>query len=226
MSQNNENILPDSIAGVPHLAAFDAVANDRLNGIEIENLLVYVIDTVSASALPYLARQFDIEGFSGYRLATTDEQRRAVIKQAIELKRYSGTVWAIKQAMLLVGYTGAELVEGIDTGDPDTDWARFTVFSELGDTVGIDGVTQSYLAGLLRTYKPQRSVLEGITFGIAISDILDYINDDLYITYESPTLDEDLGYIARFYNAAFNYDGTQQFIESHDTLVINIVNVP
>lgn len=226
MSQNNENILPDSIAGVPHLAAFDAVANKRLNGIEIENALVYIIDTVSSSALPYLARQFDIEGFSGYRLATTDEQRRAVIKQAIELKRYSGTVWAIKQAMLLVGYTGSELVEGIDTGDPDTDWARFTVFSELGDTVGIDGVTQSYLAGLLRTYKPQRSVLEGITFGIALLDILEFINDDLFITYESPTLDEDLGYIARFYDGTYNYDGSITYIESHDTLVINIVNVP
>lgn len=226
MSQTNENILPDSISGVPHLAAFDAAANERLNGIEIENLLVYVIDTVSASALPYLARQFDIEGFSGYRLATTDEQRRAVIKQAVELKRYSGTVWAIKQAMLLVGYTDATLVEGIDTGDTDTDWARFTVFSELGDTLGVDGVSQSYLAGLLRTYKPQRSVLEGITYGIAITDILDFINDDLYITYESPTLDEDLGYIARFHNGEITRNGTARYLESHDTLVINIVNVP
>lgn len=225
MSQTNENILADSISGVPHLAAFDAVMASRMNTIEIENLLVYVIDTVNASALPFLAKQFDIEGFSGYRLATTDTQKRDVIKQAIELKRYAGTVWAIKQAMLLVGYTDATLVEGIDTGDPSTDWARFAVVSEIGDTVGIDGISQSYLAKLIREYKPARCKLEGISYILAISDILEFLNDNLYITYEAPTLDEDLGYIARFYDGTFNYDGTQKYIESHDSLIINITNI-
>ncbi len=225
MSQNNNNILPDSVAGIPHIAAFDAVSADRMNGIEIENLLVYIVDTVSASALPYLAHQFDIEGFSGYKLATTDQQRRDIIKQAIELKRYSGTVWAIKQAMLLVGYTDATIVEGIDTGDPDTDWARFSISSELGDTVGVEGTSQSYLAKLILSYKPARSYLEGIAYTLGISDKLDPIKDTLNIAYESPALTEDLGYIARFYNGAFNYDGSQKYIESHDTLIINIENV-
>lgn len=225
MSQTNQNILPDSIAGVPHIKAFDMVAFDRFNAIEIQNLLVYIVDTVSASALPYLANQFDIEGFAGYKLATTDLQRREVIKQAVELKRYSGTVWAIKQAMLLVGYTGAVIVEGIDTGDPDTDWARFSITSELGDTVGVDGVTQSYLAKLILQYKPARSFLEGIAFTIGIIDTLPDLNDTLNLTYESPTLDEDLGYIARFHNGTITRNGTARYLESHDTLTINIVNV-
>ena len=225
MSQTNENILPDSLAGVPHLAAFDAVAADRFNSIEIENLLVYIIDSVSASALPYLAHQFDIEGFAGYKLATTDQQRRDIIKQAIELKRYSGTVWAIKQAMLLVGYTDATIVEGIDTGNPDTDWARFSISSELGDTVGVDGTSQSYLAKLILSYKPARSYLEGIAYTLAISDVLSEIKDTLNLTYEAPTFDEDLGYIARFHDGTITRNGTARYIESHDTLVINIVNV-
>lgn len=225
MSQTNENILPDSLAGVPHLAAFDAVAADRMNAIEIENLLVYIVDTVSASALPYLAHQFDIEGFAGYKLATTDQQRRDIIKQAIELKRYSGTVWAIKQAMLLVGYTDATIVEGIDTGDPDTDWARFSISSELGDTVGIEGTSQSYLAKLILSYKPARSYLEGIAYTLGISDVLSAIKDTLNLTYEAPTFDEDLGYIARFHNGTITRNGSARYLESHDTLVINIVNV-
>ena len=224
MSQTNQNVLPDSIAGIPHIKAFDLVAFDRFNAIEIQNLLVYIVDTVDASALPYLANQFDIEGFSGYKLATNDLQRRDVIKQAIELKRYSGTVWAIKQAMLLVGYTDAIIVEGIDTGDPDTDWARFSITSELGDTVGVDGISQSYLAKLIVQYKPARSFLEGIAYVLGISDVLGDLTDTLNITYEAPTLDEDLGYIARFYNGAFNYDGSAKYIESHDSLIINISN--
>jgi len=227
MGQNNSNILADSVAGIPHIAAFDATANARLSTIELENLLVYVIDTVPASALPYLANQFDIEGFSGYRLATTDEQKRAVIKQAIELKRYAGTVWAIKQAMLSVGYTDAVITEGIDTGDPDTDWARFRIDSVLGDTVGIDGISQSNLAKLIREYKPARSKLEGIGYFIGIEDSFETrLFDDLQIVYEAPTLDEDLGYFARFHDGTYNRDGSITHIESLDSLTMNIVNVP
>lgn len=225
MSQTNENILADSIAGVPHLAAFDAMVAARMNSIELDALLVYVIDTVSASALSTLARQFDVEGFQGYGLATTDEQRRAIIKQAIELKRYMGTVYAIKQAMIAVGYNDATLVEGIPMGDPDIDWARFTVESDLGDTVGIDGTSQSYLAKLIREYKNVRSFLEGITYKIGIFDTLGALDDTLNITYESPTMDEDLGYFARFLDGSYNLDGSINLIESLDSFVVNIENV-
>lgn len=225
MSQSNENILADSIAAIPHLAAFDAMVNARMNAVEVENLLIYVIDSVQASALPTLARQFDVEGFRGYGLATTEEQRRSIIKQAIELKRYMGTVWAIKQAMEAVGYTGATLIEGVDTGDPSTDWARFKIESVLGDTVGVGGVVEADLAKLVREYKPARSFLEGVSYTIAISDVIGNINDVLNILFEAPTMDEDLGYFARFYNGAHNYDGSIKYIESHDELTINIVNV-
>ena len=225
MSQTQENILADSISGIPHLAAFDAMSAARMNGIELENMLVYVIDTVSSAALPVLARQFDIEGFRGYGLATTDAQRRVLIKQAIELKRYMGTVWAIKQAMLSVGYEGATLVEGIDTGDVATDWARFSIESIIGDTVGVDGATQTELAKLVREYKPQRSFLQGISYVLSTSDEIGSLIDDLFITYESPVLEEDLGYISRFHDGTYFRDGSITYIESHDTLTMNIINV-
>jgi phage tail P2-like protein len=221
----NDNILATGIAGVPHLKAFDAMAAARMNAVEIEAVLIYIIDTVSASALPILANQFDVEGFRGYGLATTDEQRRAIIKQAIELKRYMGTVWAIKQAMVAVGYTDAVLIEGVDTGDVATDWARFKIESVLGDTIGVEGTSQSDLAKLVREYKPVRSVLEGISYVIAISDKMGVLKDTLNLTYTSPSLTEDLGYIARFYDGSFNYDGSAKFIESHDVLRFTIENV-
>lgn len=225
MSQSNENILTDSISGVPHLAAFDAMVNARMNAVEIENLLIYVIDTVNSSVLPILANQFDVEGFQGYGLATTDEQKRAIIKQAIELKRYMGTVYSIKQAMLAVGYTNAELVEGIDMGNPSIDWARFSVHSELGDTTGIEGISQSYLAKLIREYKNVRSYLEGISYSLGISDLLETLNDTLNLTYQAPDLDEDLGYFARFADGTYLADGSIKAIESLDSLIINIENV-
>lgn len=225
MSQNNENILADSIAGIPHLAAFDAMVAARMNGVELEALLVYVIDTVSSSALPILAQQFDVEKFQGYGIATTDEQRRAIIKQAIELKRYMGTVYAIKKAMLAVGYTDATLIEGIDMGDPSIDWARFSIESELGDTIAVNGDTEAILAKLIREYKNVRSYLEGITYKIGIFDTLETLIDEINIAYQAPDLDEDLGYIARFHNGEILRNGTHRYLESHDSLTMDIINV-
>jgi len=224
MSQTNENILADSIAGVPHLAAFDAMVAARMNTVELEALLVYVIDSVSASALPTLARQFDVEGFVGYGVATNDAQRREIIKRAIELKRYMGTVFAIKEAMRTVGYTDATLTEGIDIGDPLIDWARFSIDSELGDTVGLDGVSQSNLAKLIREYKNVRSYLEGISYKLGIFDTIPELIDTLNITYEAPTLEENLGHKRFFYDGVYNYDGAQKYLESNDSLIINISN--
>lgn len=225
MSQTNENILADSIAGISHLAAFDAMVASRMNTIELESLLVYVIDTVSASALPTLARQFDVEGFVGYGVATTDEQRREIIKRAIELKRYMGTVYAIREAMRICGYTEAILTEGIDLGDPLIDWARFSIDSEIGDTVGIDGVSQTNLAKLIREYKNVRSYLEGITYRLGIYDTIPELNDTLNLTYEAPSMDEDLVHKSFFYDGTYNYDGTKKYLESNDELIINITNV-
>lgn len=222
MSQTNENILADSIAGVPHLAAFDAMVAARMNSVELEALLVYVIDSVSASALPTLARQFDVEGFIGYGIATNDTQRREIIKRAIELKRYMGTVYAIREAMRICGYTDAALNEGIDMGNPLIDWARFSIDSELGDTVGLDGISQSNLAKLIREYKNVRSYLEGISYTIGIFDTLDQLFDELYIIYDSPPMEEDLGHKSFFYDGTYNYDGSKKYIESNDTLIINI----
>lgn len=224
MSQKNENILADSIAGVAHLAAFDSMIATRMNNIELEALLVYVIDSVPSTALPTLARQFDVEGFSGYGVANNDAQRREIIKRAIELKRYMGTVFAIKEAMKTVGYTDAVLTEGIDMGNPSIDWARFSIDSELGDTVGLEGVSQSNLAKLIREYKNVRSFLEGISYKLGIFDTLPELNDILNITYEAPTLDEDLAYFARFADGTYLADGSITAIESIDTLTINISN--
>jgi len=222
MSQTNENILADSIAGVPHLAAFDAMVAARMNSIELESLLVYVIDTVSASALPTLARQFDVEGFVGYGVATNDAQRREIIKRAIELKRYMGTVFAIREAMRICGYTDAILTEGIDMGNPLIDWARFSIDSQLGDTVGLDGVSQSNLAKLIREYKNVRSYLEGISYNLAIFDTIEQLFDTLNITYEAPPMLEDLGHKRFYYDGVYNYDGSQKYIESNDSLIIHI----
>ena len=73
---------------------------DRLGTLDLTPLLVYIIDHVDSSALPHLAWQFHIEG---WELAQTEQEKRNLIKRAIELHRYKGTLFGIKTACTLAG---------------------------------------------------------------------------------------------------------------------------
>lgn len=217
-------VLADSIADIPHLQAFDAMWQARLSAIELDQLLVYVIDTVHPSMLPFLADQFDVVGEAGYRLATTDEQRRAIIKQAIELKRYIGTVWAVKEAMRSLGFADAELVEGIDEGAPEIDWAKFRVEVDLGNERGLpDPSGAAELTALINYYKNVRSKLLDIGYRMSISDTLDPLTDSFEFSVSTPGLEDDLGYIARFADGTYLADGSIIANEGNDFMEFQIV---
>lgn len=95
-------IAPDLIATDPRFGPL-AEATRRLEGIPLDGLLTYLIDTAPASYLPELARQFHISGLEGWHLATTDEARRALIKRSIAMHRKKGTPWAIHRALTISG---------------------------------------------------------------------------------------------------------------------------
>ena len=223
---NEQTILADSISEVPHLKAFDLLWAQRLSAIEIDQLLVYVIDTVTSTALPYLADQFDVAGEKGYRLATTDEQRRAIIKRAIELKRYIGTVWAVKQAMISVGFGEAQLIEGVDEGTPEYDWAKFRVLADLGNDLGLpDTNGAAELTGLINYYKNARSLLLDISYQMSITDTIPQLDDELFVGFEAPPFDDIVTHISRRYDATYNYNGAITYSDGNDTLNVTIINV-
>lgn len=220
---NNLPILADSVNNVPHVSAFDLLWAARLSAIELDQLLVYVIDTVTPTALPYLADQFDVAGEKGYRLATTDEQRRKLIKQAIELKRYIGTVWAVKEAMKSVGFADAVLDEGIDEGTPAIDWAKFRILVDLGNDKGLpDASGAAELTSLINYYKNVRSELLDISYTFSMTDVLDPLRDEFDIFFAIPDDIEDLGWIGRFYDATYLYDGAINYNEGNDYLTVQI----
>lgn len=106
------NILPTSIKDKPHLVAFNDLAENFIDGIDYSSVLTNLIDTIDPIALPYLAEQFDVLGYKGWRFVTTDAEKRALIKQSYELHRFKGTPWAIKEALKLIGFTNVQINEG------------------------------------------------------------------------------------------------------------------
>ncbi|HDS5467809.1 TPA: phage tail protein, partial [Enterobacter asburiae] len=86
--------LPPPLEGDISLRALGRLAG-RLDSINLEALMVYLVDIVDSSALPWLGEQFSLFG-DGWELAESDDVRRSLIKSAIELHRYKGTPWSIR----------------------------------------------------------------------------------------------------------------------------------
>ncbi|ENS1712545.1 phage tail protein I, partial [Escherichia coli] len=66
---------------------------------------------VDSSALPWLGEQFSLSG-DGWELAESDDVRRMLIKAAIELHRYKGTPWSIREVIRRFGFGEVDLIEG------------------------------------------------------------------------------------------------------------------
>lgn len=182
------NILASGISNVDHLSAFDAMVEQRFANLDIESVIVYLIDTVDASALPSLAAQFDVLGYKGYGLAQTEQQKRDVIKRAIELHRYKGTPWSIKEALRAIGYYDATIQErlinqiyyegaynhnGSQVYGPGH-WADFRVKIDLGNDQGVTAQSASDAVALILEYKNARSRLRDVSYE---STLVEYVTD-------------------------------------------------
>ena len=62
--------------------------------------------------MPWLGEQFSLFG-DGWELAESDDVRRTLIKSAIELHRYKGTPWSIREIIRRFGFGEVELIEGL-----------------------------------------------------------------------------------------------------------------
>lgn len=188
--------LSTAIRDAPHLMAFIDITQAALDAIDLSPLLMYVIDTTSSEALPYLAKQLDVLGYKGWALATNEQEQRELLKKAIELHRYKGTPWAIKEALKSVGFGGAEIIEGISTVSRTGiykrngsiryntqnlyDWALFSIVVDLGETKGVTADQTALALKLIDEYKNVRSKLVGINFKVTISET-QTINDNALV---------------------------------------------
>lgn len=164
------------------MAAFDDMVKARFSALSLASVMTYMIDTVPAAGLYHLAKQFDVLGWKGWNLAQTDADRRELIKKAIELHRYKGTVWAIKEAVKSVGFNDCEVIEhvGLDYNGAETydgsvtysggHWANFRVKIGLPDTIAITTETIELVTRLVMAYKNARSNLVDITFVVNAQD--------------------------------------------------------
>ena len=171
--------IASALRGRPHITAIpDAVRAEGL-ALPTEPLTLFVIDTAPASTLFTLARQFGLLGWAGWRLADTDAKRRELLRNAAALQRKKGTPASIKNAISTLGYGDTEIFTGIGAqydGQYVYDgsinyaggsWATFRVQVNVGPGIVISAQRAAEIASIIEVYKPARSVLIDVTWGVA-----------------------------------------------------------
>lgn len=231
-----DNILASAISHIPHLSAFDEVAAFRLgDNFDVTPMLVYSIDTVPAGVLIFLAQQFDLMGAAGWALAETEAEQRALIKSAIELHRFKGTVWSVKEAVKRVGYPNVEIVEHVSVDGVNYDgqylyddtqtygggfWADFRVKIVVPDNKALGPYDKARIVQMVLEYKNVRSRLIDVTFVLTFADTL--APDDTLDFYQDPLSDPDAMTPGIYYSGASLYDGAQVHNKGNDPLTLLI----
>lgn len=158
-------LLPDSIKNIPKFKAASQVLDKVLaeTSEQMKDVLIWArIDELPEPVLDNLAWQLHIEGFEGYGLAETIEQKRAVIKESINLHRLKGTRWSVERIFELLDMEGLILEwweEGAELEQLQP--YEFTIQVEAGNRP-MDGEFYTNVLRVIDELKNVRSHLRGI----------------------------------------------------------------
>jgi len=147
------SLIPESIMSAETIIFNDLL--DRLDNIDLSTILVYLIDLVDPSALPHLAQQFSITDKEGWDLATTDSDKRNLIKNAIPLHKLKGKKKGILYALEVLGMQGNIQLWNEYNGDPYHFKVTVTSSSKT-----YDGTIQGRLVDLINEFKRENSILD------------------------------------------------------------------
>ena len=199
--------MADSIAHIPEFAAWYAVITEMFSEMDLGQLLVYVIDDVDASALPYLAEQFDVLGYKGWKLAQTESDQRELLKRAIELHRYKGTEWAIIEALKSIGFDNVVLKSGVASGYDH--WAKFGI-DISNSTAQLTASSFDDIIAMVSEYKRKVCVLVDVSMSLIFEDTLT-VSDDTANALAAIMGDDNLSL-----SGTLKYDGTGEYNGDYD----------
>lgn len=166
---------PPPLASDERFSILANIAAERFAQLDLTALMVYLVDLVDASALPALAEQFHVQGLEGWLFTTDEREKRELIKQAIELHKYKGTIWAVRRVLEILSLPGT-ISEWFEYGGRAY---FFKVDIALVDK-GLDENLFNDLVELIHEYKNTRSKLEALIVWIINQSAIPVIGCALY----------------------------------------------
>ena len=149
------SLLPIALQDESNLALEKCAAKSFEN--DLKPLMIYAFDHVIAKLLPLLAEQFHILGDEGWNFAQTEQEKRNLLKSAIDIHRYKGTKYALKKVLETLNMSG-DIREWFEYGGEPF---HFKVLLNIFDR-GLSDELEQQLLRLINKFKNKRSVLEAI----------------------------------------------------------------
>ena len=72
-----------------NLKVFDQICEERFGALDLKVLDINDVDNLPSDVLPHLAEQYHITGNEGWKFCKTEQEKRDLIKNAINLHKYS-----------------------------------------------------------------------------------------------------------------------------------------
>ncbi len=185
-------IAPPNLLNDPIIRALLEATDPELQKVkeQIINVIIYPrIDEIEdESLLDLLAWQFHVEG---YDLAKTIEEKRNLIKNAIELHRYKGTPYAVKKVLSTLNLGGV-VREWFEYGGEPYRFKLDLFFEELvKHGITLTPEVQEKLLDLINSYKNERSWLEELKFNVFFENEQKIAASPNLSTFTKATFEED-----------------------------------
>lgn len=213
-----QSVLASSVSA-GHVKVFEQAFAAQLEQVDLSVVLMDMVDTCPLEALPFLAIQFDVEGYKGWRFCQTEQEQRDLLRRSIELHKYKGTRYAVAESLRVLGYNDVQVDDHLlgiyYDGSNEFDgtiyyssphWALFRVIIYLTDSFTWTSNLYPDIVTLVNEYKNVRSHLLDISAGIRINDT-PVISDELN--------NVNVGYIVSDSFAGLRYDGAVTYIGAY-----------
>lgn len=137
----------------------------RMNALDKSKVMTTLVELLDDEFIPLLAEKWSLTGYDGSFLAENDQSKRSLIKAAIELHRYKGTPWSIREVFRRLGFGEIDIDEGlkartyehsvVQTIPLSDKWAYYAI--RLNQPITNDQAQQ--LRKILRNFAPARCTL-------------------------------------------------------------------
>ena len=134
---------------------------NRLDTLDKTQIMTSLIDLLDEKYIDLVAEKWSVTGYDGYLLADDIKSKRTLISSAVELHKYKGTPWAIKQICLKLGLGAIEIDENLTVrGDSENEWAYYRILLNGVMTINEGKNAREYI----QSFAPARSEIEGLDY--------------------------------------------------------------
>lgn len=150
-----KSLLPIALQDESNLALEQCIT--KAFEIDLKPMMIYAFDHVDVELLSFLAEQFHVLGDEGWNFTKTEQEKRNLLKNALEIHRYKGTKYALIKVLETLNIQG-NIEEWFEYGG--NPYYFKVVLNVLNQ--GLTDKVELQLLNLINTFKNARSKLETI----------------------------------------------------------------